>query len=437
MKPTAKKLRGKLFSIIREMAKHPEQYAQKPKRDFTRRRALTFETVVFLLLTMSEKSIGKVLMKHFGYKSNTPSASAFVQQRKKLLPSAMEELLRRFTASLHPDKSFQGYRLLAIDGSSLKSAAYPQDTASYRSGTSRQHGWNLWHINALYDLENGIYTDVLVQKEHDKNESRALCAMVDRSDNSGSAILLADRNYESFNNLAHLENKGWKYLIRIRERARAVAFGAKLPDSSEFDIPVRLTLGRLAKRHLGVRGIDVPEPYYHIPKQMLFDLLEPESDELYTMSFRIVRVQINERLTETFITNLDNDGFPPSVLRQLYARRWGIENSFRDLKYTVGLIHLRSKTPDLVLQEIYSAFIVYNFIRAVTWGVDTSQGRSRHSRHVNFSEAADACCAFLSGVSVDLYPLLERRLLPFRPDRAFPRPEIAENRLSFLYKSAR
>ena len=55
MKQTAKKLRRKLFSIIREMAQHPEQYARKPGWDFTRRRALTFETVVFLLLTMSEK----------------------------------------------------------------------------------------------------------------------------------------------------------------------------------------------------------------------------------------------------------------------------------------------------------------------------------------------------------------------------------------------
>ena len=128
------------------------------------------------------KSIGKVLMKHFRYKATTPSASAFVQQRQKLLPSAMEELLRRFTSSLHTDRTFHGYRLLAIDGSALKSSAYPKDTASYRPGTPRQHGWNLWHMNALYDLENGIYTDVLVQKEHEKNESRALCAMVDRSD---------------------------------------------------------------------------------------------------------------------------------------------------------------------------------------------------------------------------------------------------------------
>lgn len=278
---------------------------------------------------------------------------------------------------------------------------------------------------------------MLVQKEHEKNESKALCAMVDRSDISQSVILLADRNYESCNNLAHLENKGWKCLIRIREKRRAVAFGAALPDRPEFDIPITLTLGRLAKRQLNVKGIDVPEHYYHIPKQMLFDLLEPESDESYTMSFRIVRLRINDTATETLITNLDAKNFPPSALRSLYARRWGIENSFRDLKYTVGLIHLHSKTPDLVLQEIFSAFIVYNFIRAVTWEVDTSHGRSRHGRHVNFSEAADACCAFLLGLSVDLYPLLERRLLPFRPDRAFPRPEIAENRLSFLYKSAR
>lgn len=51
MKHTAKKLRGKLFSIIREMAQYPEQYARKPGRDFTLHRPLTLETVVFLLFS--------------------------------------------------------------------------------------------------------------------------------------------------------------------------------------------------------------------------------------------------------------------------------------------------------------------------------------------------------------------------------------------------
>ena len=209
-------------------------------------RTLTFETVISLLLTMSENSIGKVLIGRFQNSEKTPSAPAFVQQRQKLLPSALETLFHRFRALLRPEKTFRGYRLLAVDGSSLKSAAYPDDPASYRPGTPRQHGWNLWHMNALFDLENGIYTDLIVQKEHEKNECRALCQMVDRSRVSGKVILLADRNYESCNNLVHLEKKGWNYLIRVRDKHRTVTYGAPLPDQPEFDIPLVLSAYRPA-----------------------------------------------------------------------------------------------------------------------------------------------------------------------------------------------
>lgn len=36
-------------------------------------------------------------------------------------------------------------------------------------------------MNALFDLGNGIYTDLVVQREHEKNECRALCQMAERS----------------------------------------------------------------------------------------------------------------------------------------------------------------------------------------------------------------------------------------------------------------
>lgn len=35
--------------------------------------------------------------------------------------------------------------------------------------------------------------------------------------------------------------------------------------------------------------------------------------------------------------------FPADVLRQLYGIRWEIETSFRDLKYTVGILHFHLK----------------------------------------------------------------------------------------------
>ncbi len=437
MKYTPKFLRGMLLSMIRKMGEHPEQYVRQPGRDFTRPRTLTFETVISLLLTMSENSIGKVLIGRFQNSEKTPSASAFVQQRQKLLPAALETLFHRFTALLRPEKTFCGCRLLAVDGSSLKSAAYPEDPASYRPGTPRQHGWNLWHMNALFDLENGIYTDLIVQKEHEKNECRALCQMADRSRISGKVILLADRNYESCNNLAHLEKRNWNYLIRIRDKARGIAYGMPLPDQPEFDIPLKLTLGRLTPRQLVAQGLAVPKSYYRIPPTMTFDFLESNSPDFYEISFRIVRLQTDSGNTETLITNLDPDQFPLATLKALYARRWGIETSFRSLKYAVGLIHLHAKKPDLVLQEVFASFRIFNFTQAAAWAVDASQGTAKYKRHVNFSDAVFACCAFLRRSAADPLLLLRRRLLPFRPGRTAPRPKITDNRISACYASAR
>ncbi|WP_300561019.1 IS4 family transposase [uncultured Oscillibacter sp.] len=378
-----------------------------------------------------------MLIGRFQNSEKTPSASAFVQQRQKLLPAALETLFHRFTALLRPGKTFRGYRLLAVDGSSLKSAACPEDPASYRPGTSRQHGWNLWHMNALFDLENGIYTDLIVQKEHEKNECRALCQMADRSRVSGKVILLADRNYESCNNLAHLEKRNWNYLIRIRDKARGIAYGMPLPDQLEFDIPLKLTLGRLTPRQLETRGIAVPKSYYRIPPTMTFDFLESNSPDFYEISFRVVRLQTDSGNTETLITNLDPDRFPLTALKALYARRWGIETSFRSLKYAVGLIHLHAKKPDLVLQEVFASFLIFNFSQAAAWAVDASQGTAKYKRHVNFSDAVFACCAFLRRSAADPLPLLRRRLLPLRLGRTAPRPKITGNRISACYASAR
>ncbi|MEY8262499.1 hypothetical protein AALA80_19555 [Oscillospiraceae bacterium 50-60] len=83
MKYTPRLLREILHSMIRKMGKHPEKYVRHRGRDFTRPRPLTFETVLSLLLTMSENSIGKVLIGRFQNSEKTPSASAFVQQRQE------------------------------------------------------------------------------------------------------------------------------------------------------------------------------------------------------------------------------------------------------------------------------------------------------------------------------------------------------------------
>ncbi len=437
MKYTVEALREGLYSMIRRIGESPERYARNPGKDFTRKRMLTPAVLIYLILTMDEKSVWKGLLGHFQKRIDTPSASAFVQQRQKLLPSAFEDLFHQFTAFLQPQKKFRGYRLLAVDGSSLKSGAYPADAEAYRPGTERQHGWNLFHINALYDLENRFYTDVIVQKEHTKHESRALCQMAERSGIDGPVILLADRNYEAYNNFAHLEAKGWKYLIRIKDHHRKNAYGMKLPDQPEFDLPVRLTPGRLTERQLAQRGLPVPERYCRIPDSVTFDYLEPESSDFYPFSARIVRLRLEDGSTQMLITDLGSTEFPPPALQALYAKRWGIETSFRELKYMVGLLHLHSKKTELVLQEIFAAFTIFNFAKAVTWGADEGWGRSKYQRRVNFSHAVYLCCEALRCKAGEITGLLERTLQPCRPNRSYPRPKISGNCVSPMYVSAR
>jgi hypothetical protein len=170
---------------------------------------------------------------------------------------------------------------------------------------------------------------------------------------------------------------------------------------------------------------------------MTFDFLESNSPDFYEISFRIVRLQTDSGNTETLITNLDPDRFPLAALKALYARRWGIETSFRSLKYAVGLIHLHAKKPDLVLQEVFASFLIFNFTQAAAWVVDAPQGTAKYKPHVNFSDAVFACCAFLRRSAADPLPLLQRRLLPLRPGRTAPRPKITGNRISACYASAR
>lgn len=66
------------------------------------------------------------------------------------------------------------------------------------------------------------------------------------------------------------------------------------------------------------------------------------------------------------ITNiLDPDEAPAAELAALYHERWEIELTFREIERDqIGGLHvLRSRTPDMVLQEVYGVFIAHYAVR--------------------------------------------------------------------------
>ena len=59
--------------------------------------------------------------------------------------------------------------------------------------------------------------------------------MVDRSELTEPVILIEDRGYEAYNNMANIEQRGWKYLIRVKDK-QGILSGLKLLDALEFEI---------------------------------------------------------------------------------------------------------------------------------------------------------------------------------------------------------
>ena len=90
---------------------------------------------------------------------------------------------------------------------------------------------------------------------------------------------------------------------------------------------------------------DFPNDYHFIPHNSTFDFLPETSQKqdpvaLYELPFRMVRLEVEEGKYETLVTNTD---YSVQELKNLYASRWGIETSFRDLKYSVGLVNFHAK----------------------------------------------------------------------------------------------
>ena len=88
---------------------------------------------------------------------------------------------------------------------------------------------------------------------------------------------------------------------------------------------------------------DHPERFFVLRKDRPFDLI-PINDKtaLFPMSVRIIRIKLDSGNTEYLLTNLMEDRFDIALLKKIYHMRWGIETSFRYLKYNVGLNYFHS-----------------------------------------------------------------------------------------------
>jgi len=428
-----------LLDCIAELDSSKWLFLRNPETDFTRDRKFSFETLIKVMLMINGGSLQNELMKYFDFAEDTPTKSAYCQQRAKVFPDAIRSLFSVFTErleALDTLKLFHGYRILAADGSDVNIPYNPEDEETFhQNGNNR--GYNQLHLNAFFDALNGIYADCVLEPDRKSHERAAFITMVDRYRSSIPTIFVADRGYEGYQVFAHLILSRQKFLIRLKDPgSNGILSTYEFPEG-EFD---DLNLETILTHRQTKEVLANCDKYTVIPDASKCDFFAPD-DPFFPLSLRILCIEVSDGVFEYLATNLDRDEFPPSVIKVLYHLRWSQENSFRELKYTIDLLHFHARKRESVEQEVWARLIVYNFCEAITRHIaisKQSKARRKHDQKINFATAACICKAFLMRSDDEINPcrLIGRFLIPVRPDRSAPRKMKPQSAKPFLYRAA-
>ena len=196
-----------------------------------------------------------------------------------------------------PRHKFKNRLIRATDGTDV---LLPKDTKNpftYRHKKDSE-GFNLKHLNALFDPLNRLYTAFNFDTVEKKDERTALLDLL-TSLIGKMVILLADRGYESYNLIAHCIESKIEFAVRAKELAsNGILAGISylLPDKDEFDTTITLHLTYLQEKDKkGIPNIKV------LSKSTKFDFLSNDVP-YYTLQLRIVCFTLSSGIKEYLLT---------------------------------------------------------------------------------------------------------------------------------------
>lgn len=426
---------NRFFYCIRELNKYRSLFLVCPKKDFSRNRSLDFIKTIKTILGFQGKTLDKELIDI----GKPATSSAFIQQRSKILPEAFYCLFRSFAGSIPVCHKYEGYRLLAADGSDVNTP-HNKDSVFYHEGEivrgAQVKGFNQLHLNTLYDVLNKTYIDASINE----NERAAAISMINRYDGA-KGIFMADRGYPSYNLVEYLNrNPLLEYLIRI-PNTNSFKEVSELPEE-ELDKDITVRLSTKSQQFCNAYGyrkvIGKPKFVDRLKNSVTWDF-----EETAEITYRVVRFKISDDTWETIITSLDRFRFPVAKIKELYHLRWNIETSYREYKYDLGAVNFHARKDTFILQEIYARLIMYNYCAAIVMSVNIPHIKSRkgYSYKINFTNAVylimkEFRFADNKPPPEVLVADIQSYIIPIRPGRKNNRKLKPKSAIYFMYRVA-
>ncbi len=382
-------------------------------------RTRLLDPVVTVQLFLLQVLHGNTAMNHLPRLSGRRfSSAAYCRARIRLPIVILEKLLRHLAAGLQANDGddahrWRGHRTFFTDGSACSMPDTPalQEHFGQPSGQRAGCGFPVAHLLALCNAATGMIVDLLAWpgQPHDLNHVARLHGALRPGD-----ILVGDRGFCSYGHLGLLCRLNVHAVLRMHQRT-IVDFTPERPQAEGSRGKGRPRSAWLSS--LGYQDQLVSWKKPKLPARMMTRAAYAELPAclvLRELRYRIGRRGFRTRQVTLVTTLLDPVRYPASALSKLYGSRWQIEVNLRNLKQTLGMDVLKSRSVAGVRKELLVFALVYNLVCAAM--CDAAAATRLAVLRISFIDAWRALIHASHG-----HPPSAVQVNPSRPGRVEPR----------------
>jgi hypothetical protein len=320
-----------LFNAVKHVFQTIQSYTYQKRvkvnpTAFTRERKMGLVKIIAFILNFTRKSLQLELDEFFELmKSETGNITkqAFSKARQKLSPEAFiiifQEVVKLFYTAIDL-KTYRGYRLLAIDGSTLELQNTEELRTAFGYAENATSKYARARVSGLYDVENKIMIDVRIAR-YDCSEKELAYQHIQRLQEYGlqNDLILFDRGYPSKELIAMLYKANINFVMRV---------------TNYFINEVRCAKGSDQIVEFQYKGKKYP--------------------------LRVVRFMLESGEEEILVSSLMEPSFSLDDFKELYFKRWGIETKYDELKHKLQIENFTGEKPIAVEQDFYATMYLSN-----------------------------------------------------------------------------
>jgi len=332
--------------------------------------------------------------------------SAFIQSRNKIKPEVFKHLSTTLTTEFYSDndlsiKLWNGYRLLAVDGSRINLPDTKELENIYgRSKNQTSSGVVQARTSVLYDVLNNLVIDskLVPLKTGEIPLAKEHLLKAKKND-----LIIYDRGYPSFELVNSHNTIGVDFLFRVK-----VSFSNVIKDF--------VSSGKTSQL------VEIKPSKNKIVENSSFN-------KNSVAKVRLISVRLKDGSIEILMTSLLNSRkYRSKIFKDLYFKRWGVETYYDELKNKLKVEYFSGYSNNTIQQDFNVAIFVSNIQTLIVNDIEEEIQERTKDRKLKYKVNSNLSYGFLKDriISIlqgnkdmegELKKLFKAHLVPIRPNR--------------------